>query len=206
MKDSIIKIVRFIGFGFLEPIIRIASGEDSKKHSIEIFKKIIAPIAAILLFIGAWYTGSKSLYNTEANYKIEKTLRDQGEAEAAKVRACIKSGEISCQPNTLPSPSQVWKSFKLLLEDHKKITADKDAFKERTAALNEKRTAQGKTPIIYTGRPSFVDQIKTSIKTVFAGFLLALLIATPIGIVIGLSETLRSSFNWLIQILKPVSP
>jgi nitrate/nitrite transport system permease protein len=122
------------------------------------------------------------------------------------MKACIESGDVSCQPNTLPSPSQVWASYKLLLKDHKIISEDKDAFKQKTAAMNEKRVAQGKNPIVYTGRPSFVDQIKTSIKTVFAGFLLALLIATPIGIIIGLSETLRTSFNWLIQILKPVSP
>ncbi|WP_139957529.1 ABC transporter permease [Flavicella sediminum] len=206
MKDSIIKVLRFIGLGFFEPVVRLANGEDSKKNTIEILKKIVAPLASILLFIGVWYTGAKSLYNTEANYKIEKTLKDQGQAEADKVKACIESGDPSCQPNTLPSPAQVWASYKVLLADHKVISADKEAFKEKTAALNEKRIAQGKDPITYTGRPSFVDQIKTSIKTVFAGFLLALLIATPIGIIIGLSETLRTSFNWLIQILKPVSP
>ena len=186
MKDSILKVLRFIGLGFFEPVVRLASGEDTKKNTIEILKKIVAPIASILLFLGVWYTGSKSLYNTEANYKIEKTLNEQGQAEADKVAMCIKSGDVSCQPNTLPSPAQVWTSFKVLLEDHKAIRADKKAFKEKTAALNEKRVAQGKDPITYTGRPSFVDQIKTSIKTVFAGFLLALLIATPIGIIIGL--------------------
>ncbi|MEI6866083.1 ABC transporter permease [Flavicella sp.] len=206
MKDSIIKILRLIGLGFLEPVVRLASGEDSKKNTIEILKKIVAPIASILLFLGVWYTGSKSLYNKEVNYKIEKTLKDQGQVEADIVKACIVAGDVSCQPNTLPSPSQVWASFIVLLEDHKVISADKKAFKEKTAALNEKRVSQGKNPITYTGRPSFVDQINTSLKTVFAGFLLALLVAIPIGIIIGLSETLRTSFNWLIQILKPVSP
>lgn len=93
-----------------------------------------------------------------------------------------------------------------MIADHKVISADKDAFAEKTAALNAKREAEGKAPITYTGRPSFVDQIFTSLKTVFAGFLLALIIAVPIGIVIGLSPVLRSSFNWLIQIFKPVSP
>ncbi len=96
--------------------------------------------------------------------------------------------------------------FQTLLDDHYIIRADKEAFIEKTAALNAKRLAEGKDAITYTGRPSFVDQIFTSIKTVFAGFFLALLIAVPIGIVIGLSKTLRSSVNWLIQIFKPVSP
>jgi nitrate/nitrite transport system permease protein len=35
---------------------------------------------------------------------------------------------------------------------------------------------------------------------------LALLIAVPLGIFIGLSPTLKSAFNWFIQIFKPVSP
>jgi len=35
---------------------------------------------------------------------------------------------------------------------------------------------------------------------------LAIFIAVPIGVVIGLSDTLKSSINWLIQIFKPVSP
>jgi len=125
---------------------------------------------------------------------------------ADEMAACIRSGDISCQPNTLPSPTQVWASFNTLIADHRTISADKLAFKEKTAAINEKRVAEGKDPITYTGRPSFVDQIFTSLKTVFAGFLLAFLIAVPIGIVIGLSQTLRNSFNWLIQVFKPVSP
>lgn len=206
MKDSLLRAFRFLGLGFLEPVVRLAAGEDTQKNVTQIVKKILAPIASMILFLGIWYTGSKSLYNTEANYAIEKARSERGEAEAEKTRECIESGDLSCQPNTLPSPKQVWNSFQLLLEDHKQISANKEAFVVKTSALNMKRLEQGKDPIVYTGRPSFVDQIKTSIKTVFAGFLLAFLFATPIGIIIGLSETLRNSFNWLIQILKPVSP
>ncbi len=171
-----------------------------------LFRKVLVPLLSILLFIGLWHMGAKALFNIEADYKIEKALTDQGEEAANAMRACIASGDISCQPNTLPSPAQVWESFNTLIADHKVISADKLAFKEKTAALNEKRVAEGKDPITYTGRPSFVDQIFTSLKTVFAGFLLAFLIAVPIGIIIGLSETLRNSFNWLIQVFKPVSP
>ncbi|WP_036383751.1 ABC transporter permease [Muricauda sp. MAR_2010_75] len=171
-----------------------------------VFKKFIIPIISILLFIGLWHMGAKALYNIEADYKIQKALTDQGQAAADQMEACILSGDISCQPNTLPSPGQVWDSFNTLIADHKKISADKLAFKAKTATINKKREAEGKDPITYTGRPSFVDQIFTSLETVFAGFLLALVIAVPIGIIIGLSETLRNSFNWLIQVFKPVSP
>jgi nitrate/nitrite transport system permease protein len=163
-------------------------------------------LLSILLFLGLWQMGSKALYNKEANYRVEKALQERGEEAAAAERACIESGDSSCQPNTLPSPSQVWASLQSLIADHQVISADKAAFAEKMAVTNEKMISQGKDPIVYTGRASFVDIVLTSIKTVFAGFLLAMFIAVPIGIIIGLSPSLRSAFNWFIQIFKPVSP
>jgi nitrate/nitrite transport system permease protein len=208
MKQSITlnKVMGFMGLGFLKSIGLLFTGKLDKEDFKAVLRKVVVPLLSILLFLGLWHLGAKSLFNIEADYKIEKALTEQGQAEADIVAACIASGEISCQPNTLPSPAQVWESYKSLLRDHNIISADKAAFIEKTAALNAKRVAVGKDAITYTGRPSFVDQIFTSLKTVFAGFLLALFIAVPIGVVIGLSKTLRSSVNWLIQILKPVSP
>ena len=208
MKQSITlgKVSEFVGLGFLSTIKDLFTGKLEQEDFKNFLRKVVVPLASILLFIGLWHLGSKSLYNIEAEFKIQKALTDQGSEAAEALRACIASGEISCQPNTLPSPAQVWESYKSLLRDHRIISADKEAFIEKTAVMNEKRIAAGKDAITYTGRPSFVDQIFTSLKTVFAGFLLALLIAVPIGVVIGLSKTLRSSVNWLIQIFKPVSP
>ena len=160
----------------------------------------------MILFIGLWQTSAQLLFNKEADYRIEKALHEQGEEAALVMKECISAGDISCQPNTLPAPAQVKTSFFKLLDDHKIISQDKEDFIKKTAELNKKRASEGKKAIVYTGRPSFVDQIITSIKTVFAGFLLAIFIAVPIGVITGLNETLRNSFNWLIQIFKPVSP
>jgi len=206
MKDRSIHILNFVGLGFFEPAIRLASGEEVKKNLIALFKKVFLPILTVLLFLIVWHSGATYLYNVEKDARIEKELSDRGEAAALEMKTCIESGDISCQPNTLPSPSQVWTAYKSLLADHRIITEKKVAFAEKVSVTNAKREAEGLVPIKYTGRPSFVDQIFTSLKTVFAGFLLALLIAVPIGIMLGLSDTLRSSVNWLIQIFKPVSP
>lgn len=206
MKDKIIKSVRFIGLGFLEPLIRLCYGEEPQKNATSFVKKALFPLLSIALFLVLWHSGATYLYNKEAQRKIEKALTDQGETAAEEMKTCIESGDVSCQPNTLPSPSQVWAAYLTLLDDHKIISQKKDEFAEKTAKINAKRAEKGEAPIAYTGRPSFVDQIKTSIKTVFAGFLLSALIAIPIGIIIGLSSTLRTSFNWLIQVFKPVSP
>lgn len=58
----------------------------------------------------------------------------------------------------------------------------------------------------YTGKPSYVDQIFTSLKTVFMGFFLATIVAIPLGIICGLSKSANLALNPMIQIFKPVSP
>ncbi|MGY5351643.1 ABC transporter permease [Wenyingzhuangia sp. IMCC45533] len=252
MKDSTIKVVKFIGLGFLEPLIRLASGEEPKKNTKQVMRKIVAPIASIFIFLLLWNVGANSLFHSLSENKIENARRASGDKEAERVASLIKSAkeklngefiisddmadkELAKQddvnavaiekedgsyeifsgltpeekkviPVTLPSPAQTKNAFYSLWVDFKTVRSDKKAFKEKTFEMNKKRVAQGKKAITYTGRPSFVDQIKTSLKTVFAGFLLALFIAVPIGIVVGLSETLRASITWIIQIFKPVSP
>ncbi|WP_258105721.1 ABC transporter permease [Marinoscillum sp. MHG1-6] len=206
MKTKSIKTLKFLGLGFLEPLIRMFSGEEPKKNASVFIKKTLFPIASMGLFLIIWHSGATALYNKEANERIEKARVEQGEEAAIAMEECIKSGDISCQPNTLPSPAQVYAAYKTLWNDHIEISDKKDKFAQKTAKTNAKRAEKGLSPIEYTGRPSFLDQIGTSLKTIAAGVLLAIFIAIPIGIIIGLSDVLRNSMNWLIQILKPVSP
>lgn len=180
--------------------------ESPKFDGRETFKNMGISLFSIFLFLLAWQLGSTYLFNVEANVKIEKALQDQG-AEAAEImRQCISSGDVSCQPNTLPTPIQVWGAAQSLIVDHKAIAAKKTEFKLKTAGTNATRKTEGLARIKYTGRPSFIDQVITSIKTVIVGFLIAMLIALPIGVVTGLNAQLRTAFSWLIQIFKPVSP
>jgi nitrate/nitrite transport system permease protein len=58
----------------------------------------------------------------------------------------------------------------------------------------------------WTGKPTYFDQIMTSLKTVFAGFLIATLVAVPLGILCGSSRVIQAALNPMIQILRPVSP
>ncbi len=206
MKEKTIKTLNFVGLGFLEPLIRLINKEEPKKNASLLFKKAMLPLLSIITFMFLWYAGATALYNSEAEARIEKARTEQGEEAALAMKDCIESGDISCQPNTLPSPAQVYASLQTLWKDHKEISRKKEEFRKKVAATNKQRKAQGLDAITYTGRPSFLDQIGTSLKTVAAGCLLAMLIAVPIGIIIGLSEPLRTAFNWLIQIFRPVSP
>lgn len=60
--------------------------------------------------------------------------------------------------------------------------------------------------ITYTGKPTYFDQILTSLLTVFTGFFFATIVAVPLGILCGLSKTMQTALNPLIQIFRPVSP
>ena len=75
---------------------------------------------------------------------------------------------------------------------------------------NAKLIADGKEDKVkhrnYTGKPTYIDQIGTSLYTVILGFLIAVVIAVPLGIACGLSRTVNGAVNPLIQIFKPVSP
>jgi len=204
--EKILASFDWLGLGFIGSLVKLLSGEEPKKNGIILFKKVIIPILSVFIFLGACNLFASYLFNIERDRKIEKTRESEGEQAAVEMQKCIDSGDLSCKPSSLPKPADVWHALQTLIADHKQISADKEAFIEQTAKTNELRRANGQSEITYTGRPSFIDQILTSLKTVFAGFLLAAFIAIPTGIVLGLSETLRNSINWIIQILKPVSP
>ena len=169
-------------------------------------KNVAISLASMLVFLGLWQASASYLYHLESSARVERVQAEQGPTAAAELEACIASGDVSCKPNTLPFPSEVVSAAQLLLADHRVISQKKREFAAKTASLNATRAANGEPAITYTGRPSFVDQIFTSIKTVIVGFFIALLIAVPIGVIVGLNENLRVAFNWIIQIFKPVSP
>ena len=108
----------------------------------------------------------------------------------------------------VPGPAQVWTEAVNLHEDAVAKAVSREKFEAQVEKLNERRIAQGKEPVerAYTGAPSYYAQIWTSIQTVFFGFLIASVVAIPLGIAAGLSPTANAALNPIIQIFKPVSP
>ena len=58
----------------------------------------------------------------------------------------------------------------------------------------------------YAKPPTFFDQVATSIKCVFLGFIIATAIGIPIGVLCGLSRVFMAAVAPLISLFKPVSP
>jgi len=118
------------------------------------------------------------------------------------------AASVETSIGSVPGPTQVWTEAKSLVDEHYAERAKEVAFYERMEKKKAEWLAKGKTwkDRKYSGKPTYFDQIWTSLQTVFAGFLVASLFAVPIGILCGLSRTMNAAFAPLIQVFKPVSP
>ena len=168
---------RVLGLPFMAPLLRAIAGDDPRGQMKILWRTLFVPILSILCFLALWAT------------------------LAPRVQTSLGS---------VPGPAQVWQQAKVLHTDALREGEKRDAFYARQDTRNAKLVAEGKPDQVahraYTGRPTFYSQIWTSIKTVFAGFLIGTLIAVPLGIAAGLSPTLNAAINPLVQIFKPVSP
>lgn len=117
---------------------------------------------------------------------------------------------IETSLGTFPGPTAVWEQLQSLYSEHLSEREKEGEFYERQEVRNAERLAADPTYDArirpYTGKETFIDQIFTSLKTVMAGFIIAAIIAVPLGIAIGLSKTLNTAVNPIIQVFKPVSP
>jgi len=122
----------------------------------------------------------------------------------------IAAKNINTSLGQFPGPTAVYQQFGTLYDEHVTERVKAEKFYERQTIRNAKRVAADPDyqPKIrnYTGKETFLDQIITSLITVTSGFLLAAIIAIPLGIAMGLSKNLNAAINPIIQVFKPVSP
>lgn len=122
----------------------------------------------------------------------------------------LVAANIHTSLGQFPGPGQVYVQASQLLDSHLREREKAEQFITRQEIRNAERLAKNPDAEVkirpYTGKPTFLDQIFTSLYTVMSGFLIATLIAVPLGILCGLSQSIYAAINPLIQIFKPVSP
>ena len=140
-------------------------------------KKIAAPTLGLLLFVLLWH---------------------------------VIAGAVDTSLGKFPGPADTWQQAQGLWAEHTEERKKETAFYERQETRNEARVAADPNYVTrvrgYTGKPTYIDQIVTSLVTVLSGFILASMLAIPLGIAIGLNKHLYEAFNPVIQLFKPVSP
>jgi nitrate/nitrite transport system permease protein len=168
---------KVLGLPWLTPILRLVAGDTPRSQFKDIWRLLGVPLLAIALFLGAWAWAAP---------KVQTSL------------------------GAIPGPAAVWEQA---LGLHAAAGAEREKEAEFYAKQEEKNAAliaEGQGDKVktraYTGKPTYYQQIWTSIKTVFTGFLIATAVAVPLGIIAGLSPTTNAAINPLVQIFKPVSP
>jgi nitrate/nitrite transport system permease protein len=166
-----------LGLGWMLPLGRLCTGNDPAEQVKELWQLLGIPLVAITVFLGLWSSLAP---------RIDTSL------------------------GIVPGPMAVWQEARNLIADHRAERTKEAEFYARQEERNAERLAEDPNADVrvrrYTGKPTYVDQILTSLKTVFTGFLLAALVAVPLGIVAGLSRSFHAALNPLIQVFKPVSP
>ena len=147
----------------LVPLMRMAAGDASRVQLRELWRMLGVPLLAIVVFLVLWALLAP---------QVQTSL-------GADSRARRRSGSRR---------RNLW-------ADHVAERAKAAAFYERQDERNAERLAEDPNAEVkcarYTGKPTYIDQIFTSLKTVFTGFLLATLVAVPLGILCGLSPTVQ---------------
>ncbi|MDO3386785.1 ABC transporter permease [Gilvimarinus sp. SDUM040013] len=140
-------------------------------------KAILIPMVGLVLFLGVWHIGAK---------------------------------QVDTSLGQFPGPAEVHEQWSNLRSEHLSENDREAAFYQRQEDRNAKKLEKNPDAEVrwrdFNRRPTFFDQIITSLVTVMTGFLLATFIAIPLGICIGLSNTVYRALNPIIQIFKPVSP
>ncbi|MEZ5702545.1 MAG: ABC transporter permease [Burkholderiaceae bacterium] len=122
----------------------------------------------------------------------------------------VTASRIQTSLGAVPGPKQVAEQAVNLVEEHFSEREREAAFYERQNQRNKERMAEDPTyeprAFQWTGKRTYLDQIMTSMYTVFVSFLLATVVAVPLGILAGTSKIVQAAINPMVQLFRPVSP
>jgi nitrate/nitrite transport system permease protein len=177
MNNALLKFFNITGLTWFVPLVKIAAGENPAQQVRQLFLIMGVPIIAFMIFLGLW---------------------------------SVSASKVNTSLGTIPGPVAVWHEAGGLLEEHYAERAKEVAYYQRQQQRNAEKTAEDPGAEInvrpYNGQATYLDKILTSLYTVFAGFVIASMIAVPLGLLCGMSPLFNIAVNPLIQIFKPVSP
>ncbi len=177
LPTRINRVLNLLGLNWFIPVVNLCAGQNPRAQVRELGLMVGVPLLFFVIFLGLWNWG------------------------AAQIQTSL---------GVIPGPALVAAEASNLWAEHRAEREKEAAFMVRQEERNAARLAADPnlriTVRAYTGKPTYIDQIGTSLRTVFTGFVLATLIAVPVGILCGMSPVINSAINPFIQIFKPVSP
>ena len=177
MYKQLIKFFNITGLTWFVPLVKIAAGENPVLQIRQLFLIMGVPIIAFAVFLVLWN---------------------------------VSASKVNTSLGAIPGPVYVWHEASGLVTEHFAERAKQVAFYQHQQQRNQQTLAENPDAEIkirpYNGQATYFDKIFTSLYTVFAGFIIATLIAIPLGLLCGMSPVVNTAINPLIQIFNPVSP
>ena len=205
VKSSILRALDMAGLQVFQPVVRLLTGEDPAQQLRSIILFILVPVMAFGVFLAIWGGVAHTVVTKYGTLPSPSQVWEQaGALLDAHRQARADERDFYARHQARAAP---YVSYAARLE-HQAALAASPADKSELLAKAKQSKARAADFLSkrYTGGPTYLDQIMTSLKTVFAGFVVASMIAIPLGILCGLSPVFLAAMNPLIQIFKPVSP
>lgn len=175
--DLLLKRLEQYKLGWVNPYLCFFSWHEPWQNFDIISRTFLLPMMAFVMFLVVWTIVAKN--------------------------AVVRTG-------TMPGPIEVaheakalWDEYLLEGQKEKEFYIQQEELKVKMLARFPDKEWVERS---YAGKDTFIDQIFTSLYTVFFGFMIASCVAVPLGLICGMSQTVYRSINPLIQIFKPVSP
>ncbi len=196
---------RLAGLSVLEPIIRLLACDQPRVQIGILLQTIVAPIIAFIMFLFLWHGVAVNIRTNYGTLPTPVQVFGQAKvlwAEHRQSRATVKKFSSDNQKRAEAFFSRANNFDELVKTTNDPLEREK--FRRNSEILRQRAISTASEKL--AAPPTFIDQIFTSLKTVFAGFLLASVIAIPLGILCGLNRVFLAAVNPLVQIFKPVSP
>ncbi len=205
IKQKILNGLDIAGLPAFKPIVLLLSGENPPEQINSILKFIVVPIIAFGVFLVMWWAVASNIETKYGNVPTPKEVaKEAGSLIDAHNESRQKAKDFYIKQGE-KAKSYEEKAAGFTQQALAAATPEEKTKLEKRAAKMEKMATKTKNRK-YAETPTYFDQIVTSLKTVFAGFLIASAIAIPLGIFCGLSNVFMAAMNPLIQVFKPVSP
>jgi nitrate/nitrite transport system permease protein len=142
-----------------------------------LLRAVVLPLVGILAFLGLW---------------------------------AMAAPQIDTSLGSLPGPGDVASAGSDLWDEYQASQDSKAEFERIQDQRNDALRAAGREAEVqnlsFSGPPTFPEQVWTSLTTVGFGFLIASMVAIPLGLLSGLWPPFHAAINPLVQVMRPISP
>jgi nitrate/nitrite transport system permease protein len=199
------KMLTFRPAALLLPWLRRAVPHEPQKALKRLLVRLAIPVFAFAVFLALWTAASHRIVTKYGTLPTPAAVWHEGtllmkDHQATRLREAAFYAEQRVRLTQLKQYVAIAQAKAAMATN----VAERTDYLARAASFaSQVKMAEHRK---FSSSPTYIDQIFTSLKTVFAGFLIASFVAIPVGILCGMNKWFQLAISPMVQIFKPVSP